>query len=423
MKWLALIFSLTVAVPLLAQRMAKSERIRRIVVVLLGFDLFNPSHINLISDETYRGESRGIEVTSVDLLVFALALSQLHRKRPINGPYRFVAVRLIYFVFVLLSLTATPDMLRSSFSVWKLVRMYFTFSVLASVFLELAMVRAVLDGLALGVIAQGLMAGQQKFIVHMARSIGSQSHPNSLAMIVNIISPIAFALILTGAGNRLTPFVVLSGALSVVFSLSRGGMAMFVMAIGLVIMGSFVRGPTVRKVGVTVAFLVAGLVGLAVFAKQIIKRFVEAPKESELARKLFNQAAKAMADEHNFGIGINMYSLVLDRGGYADRLHIDLGDRNGIAHHIYWLTAAELGYTGCGTYLLMLATVYFALLRASFFPGVRGDIALGMTAGLTVTFLQGTAEWIARQTTMSYCFYVFMALASSFYAQRQEDKG
>jgi hypothetical protein len=39
-------------------------------------------------------------------------------------------------------------------------------------------------------------------------------------------------------------------------------------------------------------------------------------------------------------------------------------------------------------------------------------------AGLTVTYLQGTAEWIARQTTMSYCFWLFAAIACALLENR-----
>ena len=42
---------------------------------------------------------------------------------------------------------------------------------------------------------------------------------------------------------------------------------------------------------------------------------------------------------------------------------IEPGDRNGIAHHIYWLTAAELGYGGVAAYVLLLVVVWGSALR------------------------------------------------------------
>jgi O-antigen ligase len=163
-------------------------------------------------------------------------------------------------------------------------------------------------------------------------------------------------------------------------------------------------------------FALVGLGALGAFAgiakgwDTIVNRFLHAPKESEEARVLFNKAAAMMAGDHPFGVGINMYSYSLQHGGYAARLAIDPGDRSGIAHHIYWLTAAETGYFGVSTFVLLLASVLFNALRSTRKPDGRGDIAVGIVAGLIVTYMQGTAEWIARQTNMSYLFWLFAAI-------------
>lgn len=159
--------------------------------------------------------------------------------------------------------------------------------------------------------------------------------------------------------------------------------------------------------------MVGAAIVLAKSIDTIIERFTKAPKESEEARVLFNKAARAMADDHTFGVGINMYSWVLDHGGYADRLHIEPGDRNGIAHHVYWLTCAELGYVGAAAYILLLATVWVSALRLVFKRGLTGEVATGLLLGLSTMYLQGTAEWIARQTPQSYCFWMFAAILSA----------
>jgi hypothetical protein len=418
MKWIALAVALLVGVPYLARRMAASLTVRRVAVGVLAFDLFNPLHINLISDEHYRGDSRGIEVTTVDLIVLALFLANRARAG-VPKTHRLGLVRLFYLGAVLLSATATPDLLRTSFSVWKLLRMFFAFDVLATAFVELELVQGALMGLACGVVSQGLQALWQKYVHHMVRVMGSQSHPNSLAMIVNLVAPVAFALILANRARGIAVVVFVFAAMCDIFSLSRGGMMMFVLGSGLVVAGSLLREVNGRKIKIVTGLVGAAMLVLAKSADTIVKRFTEAPKESEQARKLFNAAAQMMADEHTFGVGINMYSYSLDIGRYADRLHIEPGDRNGIAHHIYWLTAAEIGYVGLVAYAVLLVAVYVSALRAIRFRGVRGEIALGITAGLTVTYLQGTAEWIARQSTMSYCFWLFAAILASFHAARK----
>lgn len=415
MKFVVLFCALFVLVPLVAVKASKSELWRKVVIGLIAFDLFNPQHINIVSDENYRGDSRGIEVTTVDLMILAMFVCQRLRKQPGFGGTRFVGIRLAYLTAVLLSFTATPDAFRSFYSLWKLLRMFFAFDVLATAFADMGLLSAGLYGLAAGVISQGLMAFRQKYVFHMVRVVGSQSHPNSLAMICNLAFPVAFALLLSGKGRRVALITVAIAGLCDIFSLSRGGMMMFVLASAIVFTGSFLRGMTRRKVTVLALSVVAGIAVLAKSADTIINRFVNAPKESEQARVLFNAAAKMMANEHPFGIGINQYSNVLDHGGYADRLGIAAVDRNGIAHHIYWLTAAELGYFGLATFLLMLGTVLVVGMRSARIPGVRGDVALGLVAGLTVTYLQGTAEWIMRQTTFSYAFWLVAAMIASIW--------
>jgi O-antigen ligase len=413
MKWLALALALLVVVPLAARQAAAAPRFRQFLVGLLAFDLFNPAHVNFLSDESYRGDSRGLEITTVDLLMVALFVAQ--RRRGVQGGRpRFLIVRILSMVSLLLSLTGSPDVMRSLFGVWKLARMFCMFSVLATAFLELELVQSALMGLALGVASQGLLALQQKYLHHMVRSFGSQSHPNSLAMLVNLIMPVAFSLIMAGKARWIAVVVVVFAAMCDLFSLSRGGMLMFGLALTLVTIGSFLRGITTRKTRIVAGVLLGSVLVLAKSAATIIQRFTEAPKESEQARVLFNAAARAMANDHVFGVGINMYSFVLDHGGYADMFDVDPGDRNGIAHHIYWLTAAETGYVGLVTYLGLLAAVLLAAIREAVRPGLTGDIALGIAAGLTVTYVQGTEEWIARQTTMSYCFWMFAAMISAF---------
>jgi hypothetical protein len=414
MKWIVFLVTLLGVVPWLGDRAARSEVVRRWLVFGIAFELFNPHHINLISDENYRGDSRGIEVTTVDLLALTLWLAQRARGRlPAGLTAPFFLPRMLYLGAALASLTATPELLRSLFSVWKIVRMYFYFVALEGAFAELTLARAFLDGLGAGVLWQGVLALQQKYIYHAVRVLGSQSHPNSLAMLVNLIAPSAFSLMLGGQGRRWAGGVVAVAAMCNVFSLCRGGMMMFVLSSSVVAAASMVRRPTAHKVKVLSWIVAGGALALLKSMDTIINRFVNAPKESELARKLFNQAAKAMAEEHPFGVGINMYSFVLDHGGYADRFTIEPGDRNGIAHHIYWLTSAELGYVGVAAYVLVLLSVLVAAARLALRKGVEGELGVGILAGLSITYLQGFAEWIARQTTMSYAFWGLAAIVAA----------
>lgn len=413
MKWLVFVGAL-VAVALAGQYLRDKPRGRFWLLVVLSIDLFNPAHINLISQENYRGDSRGIEITSVDLMAMVLALAQPSATKKV-ARYRFV--RALYLLAMLLSLSDTPDVLKSLFSIWKLVRMYLFFETLATTLIDPNMISAAAYGLGAGVVVQGLLALEQKYLFHMVRVTGSMPHPNSLAMMVNLVAPVAFALWLSGRGRRIVVPVFGLAGLCTIISLSRGGMLMFAMATGLGAVISVARKPEMRRIKILVGLLFGAAAVLAKSIDTIIERFTTAPKESEQARVLFNAAAKMMANDHVFGVGVNMYSYVLDHGGYADRLHIEPGDRNGIAHHIYWLTTAELGYFGVTAYLLVLASVYVSALRAAVRPGLVGTLGTGITLGLTTMYLQGTAEWIARQTPMAYAFWLYAAMVAALRVQ------
>ncbi|MBL8683725.1 MAG: O-antigen ligase family protein [Myxococcales bacterium] len=410
MKWVAFFGALLIGVPALREAMNRSPKLRAWAISAVCFDLFNPMHINLISQENYRGDSRGIEVTTVDLILLAVRFSG---SRPTTAPAtRHLFVRALFFTAVVLSFSDTPDTLKSAFSLWKLVRMFVAFDTLATVFVDLALVQAAMTGLGAAVLAQGALVFWQKYGLHAIRTQGSLPHPNSLAMITNMVAPVAFALWLSGRGRAYAPVVVACTAMATITSLSRGGMAMFVLAATLGCVVSFARKADARKLKIVIGLGFAAMLVLAKSLDTIIERFTTAPKESELARVLFNKAAKMMADERPFGVGINMYSYVLEHGGYAARLNIEPGDRSGIAHHIYWLTAAELGYFGAIAYVLVVASVLSSALRLAFRGGLRGDLGVGMTLGLSTMVLQGTAEWIARQTPMAYLFWVYAAMAS-----------
>lgn len=418
MKWIVFLGALFVVVPLLAHRAAQSTLTRRILAGLIGFSVFHVVDINLISDETYRGDSTGLEVTAIDLMVLSLFVAQRLRGGPkLEGP-KLTYVRLFYLAAAVASLLAAPLFLRSSYSVWKLLRMFFAFSVMAVELTDLAQARAALIGLGAGVLTQAGLALEQRYLHGLVRAVGSQPHPNSLAMLCNLVTPVALSLWLAGHARRLNAAIVVAGSLCVILSLSRGGIMMLAVSTALCVAVSLAKEMNLRKLAVVGSLMVGGLVVLAKSIDSIIERFTSAPAASEEARDRFNLAAQAMARDNPLtGIGINMYSHVLEHGGYADQFEMASVDRNGVAHHIYWLTAAELGYIGLAAYLLLLGAVLWMAVRLVRSRSVSGDIALGMAAGLFVTYVQGTAEWIARQTPMSYGFWLYAAALSALTAR------
>jgi hypothetical protein len=276
-------------------------------------------------------------------------------------------------------------------------------------------------GLAIGVIYSLVVALEQRYVEGMFQVTGGFEHANSLGMAVNLIAPIALAVLFAGKGDKLGAAAVASAAICVVLALSRGALLMFAFGAGLVIAGSLARRFTRRKIYVTVAL---GLVLFLVLAKSmdsIVERFITAPDASVEARDRFEGAAAAMLDDNFFGIGINQYSHVLENEGYADRFEMPEVDRDGLAHHIYWLAAAELGWFGLLAYLWLIAAPLYTAVRGAirFRHDVRGDVLLGCAAGMAAMHVHGLAEWIARQSSVMYLFWTVAGLAAGMSRQAE----
>jgi len=241
-------------------------------------------------------------------------------------------------------------------------------------------------------------------------------------MAVNLIVPIVLALLLAGQGNALAWTTLGCGVVCVVLSLSRGALAMLVVALVATYLVSVSRRTTARK-GIIALSSLAGVFVLAIVSlPSIIRRFESAPEESAAGRRLYEQAAALILHDHPFGIGINQWSFVSDHMGYAKRVGLEWQDIGGIAHHIYWLTAAEFGYHGFVVFVLLLAAPF---VRGAVWlwrdrDDIRADVLGGLYAGLLAMDAQGVLEWNWRQTQVGYLYWSITALVFALSVQLKQ---
>ena len=414
MKWLALVVVLLACYP--AGVLARSRpAMQRALAVLVGFLPFHAVDLNLVSYETYRGDTRGLELSLVDFVALALLVATPKGA----GPPPFRLSRDLYLAFALISVALAPIPLFASFAAFKLARSYLLF---VCVFRASRQLRAdpwFLSGLSLGVVYATGLCLWQRYGLGMMQAPGPFPHQNGLAMAANMIFPAVLAVSLAGQGGRAAIITVGAAAVSVVLTLSRGGMMMFALAAAIVFVGSTARRATPRKVRY-LATAVLGAVALLTKAwDTIADRFLHAAKSSEEAREYFEEASQAMLHDRPFGIGLNQYSHVLSSFGYGERVGMDIHDQSGIVHNIYWLTAAELGYHGLLAFALLLAQpLYVALRTAARDRTLSGDVMLGLAASLTVTYLQGKLEWSLRMTTISQILFILFGLVAALGARR-----
>lgn len=149
-------------------------------------------------------------------------------------------------------------------------------------------------------------------------------------------------------------------------------------------------------------------------ADTIIRRFQEAPESSEEARKEFNAAARDMARDHALGVGLNNFSRALteNESYHAHLVVMKSEEQGGVAHHIYLLTAAEMGWSALGVFLLVLgrflAIPAWTGLRT---PGFDGGLQISFALGMMALHTQGLLEWGFRVTPIVYQFLILAAAA------------
>ncbi len=386
--------------------------------------------------EDYRGVDRGFGVTIPDFLFFGFLIWLLiggdgWRKRvwwPTN-----TTLFLALLAVSCLSLLQSQVSYFGFFTIHKFVRGLILYWVVVNLVHDRKDVVAVLSGVFLSILFQFGLVIYDKYVTGAVvnRVVGAFPHPNSLAMYCELVIPVALALVIVGTRSRRLNLVcaltVIAGVICVIFTKSRASLAIMSTTICLVPLVCFLIRPSVRVVGVIAAgLLVMSAIGAAA-APQILERFHEAPKESEQTREYFNNAAVAMADHYRFGTGINSYSWMLANTRYywyvyPDKIGIENPrafrysargkSRLGTCHNIYLLFAAETGWIGMIVFLLFILRFYvhnlWHYLRA-IDPEYKA-ILLGLLAGFWSIHLQGTLEWVWRQTAFFYLFILLSGL-------------
>lgn len=425
MKYLVFGFAATVGVPLMALMAANAPRIRGLLLTALVFSvaLGDMANINFLSMESYRGPDRGFEVSLSDLLALGLALSLLLKNA---GQVRWVPFNTLpiaaFIAFALLTTLASPMPLYGSFTVFKLVKFYLIYwAVMNTLWTGTSR-----DYVWWGLVAMGFLmtalALQQKYLLGMYRVHTLFDHSNTVPAFANLVLP---ALLIWGMVDRrlgmgravLSGLAALGLSFTVVATFSRAGLVLTVACVMGALFLAVRRSSPVRAFMVTSVVLVMIAIGGIMAADSVIDRFLNAPESSEEARDEFNHAAKLMAGDHLLGVGLNNFSHALTRTGrYRNHLTVmENEEQAGVVHHIYYLTAAEMGYVGLALFLLIMARFTWLTGRHGILGrGPEGAIVGGFFLGLCALHLTGLLEWVFRLTPVLYQFAIVCGCAVAF---------
>ena len=222
---------------------------------------------------------------------------------------------------------------------------------------------------------------------------------NLLGLISHLIVFPFFALLLTGPGGWIVPITVLSGILLEVLTVSRATVALAGIGFVAVFTLSAFRKWTSRKAMV----LMVGVLLIIVAAPLVISSFEQRKSQNDYAssdaeRAAYVRAAETMLADHPFGVGANHFAVIANIDGYYLNAGVppDFMSLAGHVHNSYLLVAAETGYFGLITLLLLLLRPLVVAFRCGWHhrEDDRGDLLLGLGVGLLIIYVHSLFEWI-----------------------------
>ena len=383
----------------------------RLLVVGTFFSTSYLIDINFVSMEWYRGDTRGFEFGVTDWMVISLiivmARSPRWRKQKLELFPPNASLMLAYFGVALVSLLVAYVPVYAGFGVFKLLRAFAVYWVAYNYLRSEEDVRFILMILAAIVAMEFLFVLKQRFS-GVYRAPGTTPHSNTLALYINMLNMLFFAFMLGERSKKAIIYwaCVGMGSLVVLATFSRGALAAMVVGYALVTALSFYDRAKSHKVQVIGILLLAALPVVIKVAPAIIDRFINAPEASGESRHLANEAARAMANDHLFGVGINNYSHVINETEYVR--FIDNPVDRGIVHNVYLLHACEMGWPGLVVFLLMIGNflrIGLQLTRKRR-DNVLSFFATGIVVGMFALWFQSLLEWAFRQTYITVQFFM-----------------
>jgi hypothetical protein len=395
----------------------------------------------------YRGTSRGIELSALDLVAFCLLCATLlaPRERPAR-PYwpPSFALMLTYFAYCAGSVCTANFSLPGIWELVKMLRGLLVFLVAAFAIRTRRDLGIVVAALGCAVTVQTIVALQQRFIIGQFRASGTFDHENTLSTYLCMVAPVLLAAAMSRWPVWLRWFAGLSwvcAAGTEMLTLSRLGVPVFACVSIATVLACTWRVARPRR---ALLLLMAAVVGVFVASSWdgLKARYAARSLKAEFTdqrgfetRGVYWRLAVAMVNDHPFGVGLNNWSYVVGkdyarRFGYPyrdyDTVHdVPEGDSSSLfapaADSLPALTLGELGVAG---FLLLLALWLRWMQLGAVFLTARGNddppqrIAIGFFFGALGIFLQSATEWTYRQPPVMYTFLVLAAMAASLYRLR-----
>lgn len=422
MKWIALFVALSGILPIVIYLRNNPAAVSWLFIPIAFIPfcgvMFPQVRMALVQFEGRPGLVQDMGLSIIDILAFCVVLATPSRPLPLA----FKVIFGLYTGALLLSMFQAQSPAATWFFVWQFLRVVFVAAVIFRAATDDAVPTAILTGLACGVCLEAVLALWQRAHGEI-QAVGTFAHQNTLGMIVNLVMIPFFALVLSGSRQRMVLLVPAAGLIAAVLTTSRGTIGLCAAGLALCFLLVSARRFTFR----TAAVGLAGAIGVLALAPIVISSFqnrfaATAVVDDYDEREAFEKAAALIFADFPLGVGANHYVVTAKFGGYSDQAGVHNNDINRSAHvhNAYWLAAAETGYPGIITFVLMLLYPLYVALRAGWRapPGdLRGVLLLGFASALTVVYFHNFVEWIFFDASVQYLFGIVSGLIAALAAQ------
>ena len=362
----------------------------------------------------WSGYVKGWEVTLLDAVAVGLILGT-------HGRWPRLTLTIPILAYLTAVVIAVHQARFGSFAisyVFQLVRVLFVFLAVSRVVEREQGERAVLTGLVVGLTVQAAYAILAR-ASGILQSGGSLGHQNLLGFVSHLVILPAFAMLLARRWHWVAWIGMLAGIIAVILTVSRAALVFSMIGLALTLVISITGRFTARKalVGMVSILLLASIYPLA---RSGLERRFELQRTTFFAedkeRDAFERAALAMLAANPNGVGPNHYVFIANTEGFSSRAGVSWasGSRSTNVHNSFLLVAAETGYLGVLTMILLLSSaVWRALSTARRFRRQPGaEVLIGVGCGILALSLHGLYEWMFVALPAQYLLAVSFGLIS-----------
>ena len=434
-----------------------SQRVRDVFFFLMvSLAVFaERTDVNFFSEAWYRGTSRGIQVTLLEILAAGLLIGCWLGRRSEERSWFWPAslgVMLLYLVYAGVSVVVSEPKIFGLFELAKILGSILVFLSAAAYVRTKREWTLLLVALGCAVGVEGCWALKQHFITRLDRVAGTLDHANSLSMYFCLTVPPLVAAAFAGWSRALRWFcagAAALGAVGLLLTFSRAGIPILaVVVLGTMLACTSWRLSIRQIVGRALLVVCAAAMVAAVWTK-MESRYAEATLEEEYfdptidGRGIYLRLAQMIAADHFFGVGLNNWSFHVSRT-YGPRLGFRFVDYDYLvsiygtsdpllfansylaapAHNLAALTLGELGVPGLAIFGLLWLRWFW--MGAAFLRLPRTEpmrvLGVGLFFSVCGIFGQSLTEWVYRQTPILFTFYILLGALASLTAVRRRSR-